>query len=152
MAHAQPASRHRGFRYGRRAWPAGPRSGPRAGVDVGVVPELAATWADVEQSAEIVVSGKMIGTINRIIPKIAKSIGVKKETVVAEMNLSALSAVIADSRSGIFKEYEKFPPATRDISFVVDQKVLYSDVRQEINSYSKLISDVELSTSIKAAS
>lgn len=105
---------------------------------------LVPSWADPDENAEIVVAGKMVGAINRVAAKIGRSIGLKKETVAAELNLRAVLELTQIAPSGQFKEYEKYPPATRDLAIVVNQKILYSDIRKEIFAFSDLVKKAEL--------
>jgi len=105
--------------------------------------EIAPSWAEGQTSAEIIVGGKMLGTVNLLSAKIGKSLGLKKQAALAEINLPQLSLAINRSAARQFEEFEKYPPLTRDLAFVVDAKILYSDLRQEIASISELVARVE---------
>ena len=40
--------------------------------------------------------------------------------------------------------FEKFPPLTRDLAFVVNEKVIYNDIKKEIINFHEYIKDVDL--------
>ena len=105
--------------------------------------EVAPAWAEGQTSAEIIVGGKMLGTVNMLNAKIGKASGLKKSAALAEISLPQLSLVINRMTARQFEEFEKYPPLTRDLAFVVDAKILYSDIRREIASISELIARVE---------
>lgn len=105
--------------------------------------EIAPTWAEGQSSAEIIVGGKMLGTVNLLSAKIAKASGLKKSVAIAEIGLPQLSLAISRAAAKQFEEFEKYPPLTRDLAFVVDAKILYSDLKKEITGMSALVSRVE---------
>lgn len=106
--------------------------------------EIIPAWADPAGSAEIMVSGKMIGAVNRVAAKIGKSLGLKKSAVAGELNLRAVLDLVRQASVRAFQEFEKFPPVIRDLAFVVNTKIPYSDIRAEIVSFSPLIKRAEL--------
>jgi phenylalanyl-tRNA synthetase beta chain len=55
-----------------------------------------------------------------------------------------LWAIIKEKGIKQFREYEKYPPVIRDLAFVVNEKVLYNDIRTEIVNYHDFIKKVEL--------
>lgn len=105
--------------------------------------EIAPAWAEGQMSAEVIVGGKMLGTLNMLGAKIGKSLGLKKQVALCEISLPQLSQAINRTSARQFEEFEKYPPLTRDLAFVVDAKILYSDIRQEIAQTSELIRRVE---------
>ena len=105
--------------------------------------EIAPAWAEGQTSAEIIVGGKMLGTVNLLSAKIAKASGLKKSVAIAEISLPQLSLAINRMAARQFEEFEKYPPLTRDLAFVVDAKILYSDLKKEIAGMSALVSRVE---------
>ncbi len=73
-----------------------------------------------------------------------KNIGIKTNAVFCELDIEDL--FIACKKAGIkkYKPKNKFPFVYRDIAFVLDEKILYNDIRNEILAVDKLIKDVEL--------
>lgn len=106
-------------------------------------PQNFPNWSHPKLSAAVSLNGREAGRITCIDSKIAKSIGVKKETVAAELLLSELT-VAAQSYKLKLAEFEKFPPAIRDIAFVIDKKIMYNDIKEEITNFSPYIKHVEL--------
>jgi len=103
-----------------------------------------ANWADPIFSTQINVNGKVIGFINKLDEKIKRKINIKKETVVAEINLVEVYDLIKTNREIQFKEFEKYPPLIRDLAIVVSEKILYNDIREEMESFHKYIGGVDL--------
>jgi phenylalanyl-tRNA synthetase beta chain len=106
--------------------------------------EIAPAWAEGQTSAEIIVGGKMLGTVNILSQKIGKASGLKKQVALCEISLPQLSIAINRVVARQFEEFEKYPPLTRDLAFVADTKVLYSDLKKEIAGISELVRRVEL--------
>ena len=106
--------------------------------------EFKFNWADKAEIADISVAGKIIGSVAKVDNKIAKNIGLKKEVVVAELSLRQLLVMQKKQNVKLFEEFEKFPPLVRDLAFVINEKILYSDIRSEIINFNELIKKVEL--------
>lgn len=105
---------------------------------------LRPNWSDQEMTADINVSGKVIGSLSLVDKKISKSLGLKKNVVAAEISFGQLMNLYFKQTVKLFEEFEKFPPVVRDLAFVVNLKVLYSDIREEILSFNPIIKQVEL--------
>ena len=102
-------------------------------------------WAEGGNVARIVSRGQDIGYVCMVDNKIAKQIGLKKQTAIAEIFLPALmEASKIEKEYFCFREYDKYPALTRDLAFVVDMKVLYNDIRDKIKNFHKYIDRVEL--------
>ena len=115
--------------------------------DLDVTFSLAETrsgWTAMELAANILVKGKNIGSVLGLDRGISKSLGIKKEVVIAEIGIKDFYRLIKERGEKQFKEYEKYPPAMRDLAFVVEEKILYNDIREEIENYHKFIKKVEL--------
>lgn len=106
--------------------------------------EITPNWSDKSRYADIAVNGKVIGWVGQLDAKVAKSLGIKKATVVAEVSLRHLLALAKKQGHVLYQEYEKFPPLVRDLAFVVNEKILYSEVSQEILKFNPLIKQAEL--------
>ena len=101
-------------------------------------------WASPKLAANILVKNRNIGLVLRLDSKTGKSLGVKKEVAIAEISLKEFFYLSNEEGDKQFKEYEKFPPAMRDLAFVVDEKILYNDIKEEIENYHEHIKEVEL--------
>lgn len=114
-----------------------------AGLDVsfGPVTNLG-SWMHPGRSADILVGGKKFGIVAESSPEASQSLGIDRRVAVAEMNLSMLSAVVATPRT--FCSIPTFPSATRDLAFVVSDRVAYGDIESALRSASKLLASVEL--------
>lgn len=106
--------------------------------------EIKFNWADEKQSADLRVAGRTVGSVNKLSSKIGRGLGLKKEAAVAEINLKQLFIAVKVRGPKKYQEYEKYPPLTRDLAFVVNNKILYSDIKEEIEGFSELIRQVEL--------
>ncbi len=106
--------------------------------------DLIIGYADEIEKAVINVAGKNIGTIAKIDANIGKVMGIKKDAVIIEMDFKDLMFL---NQIQINKEYidiPKFPAMVRDLAFVIDQKILYNDIRNEIKNWHELIKSVDL--------
>ncbi|MFH1233034.1 MAG: phenylalanine--tRNA ligase subunit beta [Patescibacteria group bacterium] len=106
--------------------------------------QMIPVWADSGIYASIEVFGKSIGWIGKLSPKIASSLSIKKETVVIEISLAKLFLLIGNQPALKYQELSKFPPVVRDLAFVINEKMLYNDIKQEIINFNPLIKQVEL--------
>ncbi|MEA3449637.1 MAG: phenylalanine--tRNA ligase subunit beta [Patescibacteria group bacterium] len=114
-------------------------------LDLKYVPqEIAPDWVEGGQSAQIIVNGELLGFINKADQKMCKKCGVKKQFVIAEIKFNDLFKIY--ERAGIyqFKEFTRFPSLARDLAFVVSEKVLYNDIKEEILNFHDYIKSVEL--------
>ena len=107
------------------------------------IAEMAQPGADEKMYARIISNNKEIGKIFLLDNKIARSFGAKKDIAVAEINIAEI-AELAGSLTKKLIEFEKYPPAIRDLAFVVDKKILYNDIKDEISNFSELIKKAEL--------
>jgi phenylalanyl-tRNA synthetase beta chain len=106
--------------------------------------EIFPNWADKDIFASIFVSGQAVGYVAGVDKTIAKKIGLKKDVALAEIELEALKKVCRVADNFKFSEFEKFPPLTRDLAFVVNEKVLYGDIKREISEFHEYIKEVSL--------
>lgn len=101
-------------------------------------------WADEKSSARISVSGHDLGLVAKVNNSVAKNINLKKNVVAAEINFSSLIDLLIGYPGHIFQEAPKYPALTRDLAFVVEDKILYNDLKNEMINFHPLIRSVEL--------
>jgi len=107
--------------------------------------EVLPPWADPSLAAEVRVNGQVFGFVYLLDKKAGKHFGIKKEVAAAELACTGLLDELAISRGR--HQYEplpKYPPAHRDLAFVVEENILYNDIRYEILGFHKYIQQVEL--------
>lgn len=104
----------------------------------------APNWSTPNTATSISVGDKMVGAIDVLEKRNAQKLGIKKQTLVIEFSLADLYEAYAMNSKKVFKEFDKYPPVTRDIAFVVDNKILYNNIKSEIESFDDLIKEVEL--------
>lgn len=109
-----------------------------------LVDELKFNWADKSEIVDIGIMGKIIGSVAKVDGRIARGVGLKKEVVIAELSLRQLLALQKKQQAKMFLEFEKFPPLVRDLAFVINENILYSDIRTAIINFNELIKKVEL--------
>ena len=102
------------------------------------------SWSTKGVVATIRISNQEIGSIALLDNKIAKGTGIKKEVAVVEINLEELFNLVSKKLTKKYKSISKYPPVVRDLAFVVDEKILYNDIRENIIKASVLIRSVEL--------
>jgi len=58
--------------------------------------------------------------------------------------LKELLDIVSGQEVKKYKELDKYPPVVRDLAFVVNEKVLYNDIRNEIINFHEYVKEVEL--------
>ncbi len=101
-------------------------------------------WGQREVIASIKVKDREIGIVYLLDDKVLKSLGIKKKVAGAEIKLSELNKIILNTPNLSYEHENKFPSLQRDLAFVVDVKVLYNDIKKEIENFDELIKSVEL--------
>jgi len=104
-------------------------------------------WAKADEAAELVVEagGKYnLGFLAILSKSVASSFGIKKAVAIAEINLRELIELIRRSPEKKYQRTPKYPSAVRDLAFVVEDKILYNKIKEEIEKFSSLIKEVEL--------
>lgn len=101
-------------------------------------------WANQDSVASVNLFGQAIGLVALVKPEIGLNINLKKPVALAEINFKTLANLIISLPSVRFQEVPKYPPVTRDISFVVATEILYNDLRREIIKFNPLIVETEL--------
>lgn len=108
------------------------------------IAESAPAWADRQARAEIKAVDDNLGFVALLDKNIAKAAGVKKIAVIAEISLKKLGDLLSRQPLKKYQEYAKYPPAVRDLAFVVPAEILYNEIREEIVAFSPLIKKAEL--------
>jgi phenylalanyl-tRNA synthetase beta chain len=96
------------------------------------------------RAAEITDGSRIFGYIFEPDGDIARRCGVKTNVSALELEIDALFAAYAEAGAVAYRAKNKFPVLMRDMAFVVDKKILYNNIREEILSVSKLIREVEV--------
>lgn len=92
---------------------------------------------------EIIVHGKKVGFIGEIHPKVKKNYGIKEDLSLLELNINLLSTL--KPKTTTFKQLNKFPGMSIDVSIIFNKKTKYSDIEKVIKkTNSKLIKDITL--------
>ncbi|MFH1997654.1 MAG: phenylalanine--tRNA ligase subunit beta [Patescibacteria group bacterium] len=85
-----------------------------------------------------------IGFVSRFNKNIGQKLGIKKQVAIAEISLKKLFNIIKNKPEKKYQEIPKYPPVIRDLAFVVDNKILYNNIKKEIVNFDKLIVQVDL--------
>ncbi|MDD2353864.1 MAG: phenylalanine--tRNA ligase subunit beta [Patescibacteria group bacterium] len=101
-------------------------------------------WADEKLVAQVSVAGKSIGWLGLGSSDVKKNLNLKMETAVLEINCNSLFSLLLEQAPFKIKEAVKYPPVTRDLSFVLPDKILYNDIKDVLISFHPLIKSVEL--------
>lgn len=80
-------------------------------------------------SADILIDGKVCGSMGKIHPQIAKNFDISVDCFVAELTLEDIFE--KDNENFRYKPFGKFPSVTRDFAFVADEDVAAQDLLDE---------------------
>ncbi|MFA5163623.1 MAG: phenylalanine--tRNA ligase subunit beta [Patescibacteria group bacterium] len=101
-------------------------------------------WASKGLAAKVCVGNVSLGLIARVSEDRAGDFGLKKACSVAEIDWRSLHDLFLQAKNKKYEEPARYPALTRDLAFVIPQKVLYNEIREEIKNFSELIVRVEL--------
>ena len=101
-------------------------------------------YSDDKKSVRIRINNHDLGLISTINNEVASKFGLKNETVTAELNLAELLALSVVCPQIKYEAVPKYPMISRDLAFVVDNGMMYNDLRREIKTFDDLIVEVEL--------
>jgi len=101
-------------------------------------------WADKKVAAKINIIGKEIGIVAILNKEASDNVNLKKPVVIAEINFTALADLILSAPTICFKEMAKYPAVVRDLAFVLNEKILYNEIKGEIIKFNPLIKELEL--------
>lgn len=107
------------------------------------ISEMSPDWADKRTYALIMISGLEIGFVSKFESSSLSGLGIKKEVAVAEISFGKFFEFVSASEKK-YRELAKYPAVERDLAFVVDNKVLYNNIKREIEAFDPLIVKVEL--------
>ncbi|MDD2681024.1 MAG: phenylalanine--tRNA ligase subunit beta [Patescibacteria group bacterium] len=102
------------------------------------------TWVKSGQAAAIYCHGKEIGVVGLLDDKLANNFALKLKTAFAEINFKELLALDNILPINQYQESPKYPAVIRDLSFVVDEKMLYNDFWRTLISFHPLLIQAEL--------
>lgn len=105
--------------------------------------DLPLPWADSSRFAKVVVEGRDAGIVGCVKGECLNSLGIKKKTAIAEVKLRDI-VDLSSQKDFSYRPLSRYPALRRDLAFVVDVKVLYNDIKEEIENFSELIKKVEL--------
>lgn len=95
-------------------------------------------------NAAIISNDKNIGVVIKLGATEARAIGLKKEVAYAEIRLKELLNLITLNGEKRYEPLRKFPLVSRDLAFVIDAKIAYNKIKDEIASFHELIKEAEL--------
>lgn len=102
------------------------------------------TWAKHGQAAAIYCQGKELGVVGIIDNKLADNFSLKLKTAFAEINFKDLLQLDSALPVNQYQEPSKYPAVIRDLSFVVDEKMLYNDFWKTLVNFHPLLVGAEL--------
>ena len=94
------------------------------------------------KSAFITIGKTLIGVMGELHPMALKKWGLGKNAVAIELDLDALLDMKVSAPKAVIPS--KFPSISRDLAFVIDQKISYSDIKREISRLDSLIKNVQI--------
>jgi len=106
--------------------------------------EFTATEYNKSASAKILANGYDVGFVAEVEKNIKQSFGIKKFTAIAEISLPELLNLVKNLKIKQYVEPPKYPEVLRDLAFVVNEKILYNNIKKQIINFSNLIKQVEL--------
>ena len=101
-------------------------------------------WVDNNTVAKVTVLNQEIGLVAALNKESLSNVNLKKPTVLAELNFSAIANLILGLSATHFQELAKYPTMIRDLAFVVNEKILYNEIKNEMIKFNPLIKEVEL--------
>ena len=104
-------------------------------------------WADKKAATKITAKGgdkNGLGLVAKLDSQIAATLNMKKEVAIAEISFKELAGPILNKGVKKYEKIPKYPPVIRDLAFVVGSKILYNDIKNEIENFSRLVKEVEL--------
>jgi phenylalanyl-tRNA synthetase beta chain len=101
-------------------------------------------WADGKVAAKIIVLGREVCVVAGLHSLATSNFNLKKQIVLAEINFRELSDLLLNMEKSKFQELAKYPPVSRDLAFVLNEKVLYNEIKEEIIKFNPLLKRIEL--------
>ncbi len=100
-------------------------------------------WSDSSLFAKVIVNNKDVGFVSGVREEVLKSLGIKKKVVTGEIIFREIFN-LTSGKIKVAKSLNKYPCVQRDLAFVVNVKILYNNLKQEIDNFSNLIREVTL--------
>lgn len=97
-------------------------------------------WAKKGAYVQIFSGSEQLGFAGLVIP----AGGLKKEVAILEISFTKLFSLFDRLPGKAYAKPNKYPALVRDLAFVVDAKILYNDIKDEIGAFDPLIARVEL--------
>ncbi len=101
-------------------------------------------WAVGSSVADVEIQGENLGKIVKMDEKKLRTAGIKKKLAIVEISFRDLFALFSKAEAKAYKELPKYPASVRDLSFVLDSKILYNNIKDEIERSNELVRGVEL--------
>ena len=98
---------------------------------------------DPGRAARVLVDGSAIGCIGQVAPGVAARFGIEEPVYLIELDIDALTQVIAERGPLEFTPPSRFPAVVEDLAVLVDEAVPAADVERLI-ARSRLVERVEL--------
>ena len=93
--------------------------------------------------ADILIDGKLAGTIGQIHPLVAETYGIGGEVYVADLDFTTIESSLAEER--VFHSLPCFPAVTRDLALVCDEALTVGELERCIsNAAGKLLRKINL--------
>ena len=93
--------------------------------------------------ADILIDGKLAGTIGQIHPLVAETYGIGGEVYVADLDFTTIEASLAEER--VFHSLPRFPAVTRDLALVCEESLTVGELERCIsNAAGKLLRKIDL--------
>lgn len=109
-----------------------------------VLPENDFLWSRKNRSANIFIDDRELGFVSEIDNRCAKNFNLKINVAIAEINFEELLFLFKKYSKKQYRPLSKYPHLTRDIAFVLDEKVLYNDFRKELLNFHPLLVAADL--------
>ncbi len=91
------------------------------------------------RTAEVFVKDQSIGYIGEVAPIYQKAFGVDRRVVLADINLDLVLPQIGSQK--YYSPLPEFQETKRDLSFVVEERVIFEDLHKKIQDVDELIED-----------
>jgi phenylalanyl-tRNA synthetase beta chain len=101
-------------------------------------------FASKTETVSILCQDYDLGYIASLFQDVQNNLNIKRPVAVLEISLKTFFDLYLSIKSKKYQEPARYPAVTRDLSFVVPEKILYNDIKQEILGFSELIKSVEL--------
>lgn len=100
-------------------------------------------WQHAGRSGDVFVAEEGVGSIYELNPFTADKFGLKSvRTAILEINLSIFAGLPIKEKK--YKKIPQFPAMIRDMSFVVDKKIVHSQIADAVKGIDNLLDEIEL--------